>query len=135
MTDYQDTAERATQVDATKFEKDKARVEAGFWPKVKRVLGRVSFVEDAVAAYYCARDPETPFRVKAILMGALAYFVLPVDVVPDVLVAVGLVDDAAVLGYAYKTVAQHVRPAHRERARSVLDDLSADGHSREEDGT
>lgn len=134
MTDYEDTAEAATRVDEAKFEQDKARVEAGFWPKVKRVLGKVSFVEDAVAAYYCARDPETPFRVKAILMGALAYFVLPVDVVPDVLVAVGLVDDAAVLGYAYRMVAKHVRPEHRDRARTALGDM-ADGHSREEDGT
>jgi uncharacterized membrane protein YkvA (DUF1232 family) len=123
MTDYEDTAEAATRVDPEKFERDKARVEAGFWPKVKRVLGQVSFVEDAVAAYYCARDPETPFRVKAVLMGALAYFVLPVDVVPDFLVAIGLVDDAAVLAYAFRYVSRYVQPNHRERARTALHDL------------
>jgi len=123
MTDYEDTAEAATRVDEAKFERDRARVEAGFWPKVKRVLGRVSFVEDAVAAYYCARDPETPFRVKAVLMGALAYFVLPLDVVPDFLVAVGLVDDAAVIGYAFKYVSRYVEPVHRDRARTALRDL------------
>ena len=64
-------------IDPRRYQRDKARVEKGFWAKVRRTLGRVPFLEEAVAAYYCAIDRETPVQVKAILMGALAYFVLP----------------------------------------------------------
>jgi len=120
---YQDTAEAATRIGDDKFARDEARVAGGFWPKVRALAGRLGFVEDAVAAYYCARDPQTPFRVKAILMGALAYFVLPTDVVPDILIAFGFVDDAAVLAYAYRQVASAVQPRHRAAAQSALADL------------
>jgi uncharacterized membrane protein YkvA (DUF1232 family) len=123
MSDYEATAREATRVDADKFARDSARVNRGFWPKVRRLVGRIEFVEDAVAAYYCARDPQTPFRVKAVIMGALAYFVLPVDVVPDVLAVFGFVDDAAVLGYAYRFVASYVTDRHRDQARAALHDL------------
>jgi uncharacterized membrane protein YkvA (DUF1232 family) len=123
MADYDDTAFEATRVDPEKFARDEARVRQGFWPKVRRLAGRINFVEDAVAAYYCARDPDTPFRVKAVIMGALAYFVLPMDVVPDVLVALGLVDDAAVIGYAFSYVSKYVQPRHRDQARGALQDL------------
>lgn len=138
---YRDTARTATEVDTDKFARDRERVEEGFWPKVRAMAGRLGFVEDAVAAYYCARDPNTPFRVKAILMGALAYFVLPLDVVPDFLVAVGFVDDAAVLAYAYRHVAEAVQPRHREAARARLAEIDpalgddSGGHAATESGT
>ena len=120
---YRTTAESATRIGEDKFARDQARVARGFWPKVRALAGRLNFVEDAVAAYYCARDPQTPFRVKAILMGALAYFVLPADAIPDILVAVGFVDDAAVLAYAYRQVASAVQPRHRTAAQSALAEL------------
>jgi uncharacterized membrane protein YkvA (DUF1232 family) len=55
-----------------------------------------------------------------VLVGALAYFVLPADVIPDILPVVGYTDDAAVLAAAIKLVASHVTPAHREAARRAL---------------
>lgn len=125
MTRYDATASKATRVDDAKFAADSARVEQGFWPKVRRQLGRLNFIEDAVAAYYCARDPQTPFKVKAVIMGALAYFVLPTDVVPDVLFALGFVDDAAVIGYAYRYVAKYVTAAHYDQARDALDRIDS----------
>jgi uncharacterized membrane protein YkvA (DUF1232 family) len=123
MSDYERTAREATRYDPEKFERDRAKVLNHFWTKARRVLGRVPFLEDAVAAYYCARDPETPTPVKAILFGALAYFILPTDLVPDILTAFGFVDDAAVLTYAYRKVSEYVSPAHRERAQEALQDL------------
>lgn len=126
MADYEETAQRVTRYEPGKFERDKARVQDGFWVKVRNTLGRISFVEDAVAAYYCAIDPDTPVQVKAILMGALAYFILPVDMVPDVLTVFGFADDAAVLAAAYRKVSQYVRPAHRERARDAMAQLRGD---------
>jgi uncharacterized membrane protein YkvA (DUF1232 family) len=58
--------------------------------------------------------------VQVSLLGALAYFVLPVDFMPDVLPLLGFTDDAAVLVTALRLVAGHIRPDHREAARQVL---------------
>jgi len=111
--------------DPERLERDSARVERGFWDKVRRTLGRVPFVEDAVAAYYCAIDRDTPLQVKAVLMGALAYFVLPTDMIPDFIAWIGFTDDAAVLYAAIQTVRPHIKPSHRDRAREILDGLDA----------
>src|SRR5690606_8335716 len=62
-------------------------VDEGFWKKMVRVAGKIPFAEEAAAAWYCARDPETPMRVRATLLAALAYFVMPVDFIPDIVAA------------------------------------------------
>jgi uncharacterized membrane protein YkvA (DUF1232 family) len=112
--------------DATR---DRQRVAEGFWPKIRAVAARIPFAEDALAAYYCAFDRQTPFHVRAALWGALAYFVMPFDVVPDYLPLLGFTDDAAVLATAVKMVASHLTPEHREAARRMLARL--DGKSAE----
>jgi uncharacterized membrane protein YkvA (DUF1232 family) len=97
-----------------------ARVRRGFWPKLRRHAARLPFAEDLVAAYYCAFDRRTPRRVQAILLGALAYFVLPFDFIPDMLPVIGFADDAAVLATAIRVVAAHITPEHRDAARRLL---------------
>jgi uncharacterized membrane protein YkvA (DUF1232 family) len=99
---------------------DEALVRRGFWRKARRVAAGLPFAEDLLAAYYCAFDRATPLQVKAALLGALAYFVLPFDLMPDVLPVLGYTDDAAVLATAIRMVAAHLRPAHREAARRTL---------------
>ncbi len=96
------------------------RVLRDFWGKAKRVAARLPFAEDLIAAYYCALDKATPLQVKAALVGALAYFVLPIDLRPDFLPFVGFTDDAAVLFAVLRLVGGHVRPEHREAARDAL---------------
>lgn len=91
-----------------------------FWRKLKRVAVRLPFAEDLLAAYYCAFDRNTPRSVQAILLGALAYFVLPLDFIPDVMPLIGFTDDAAVLAAAIRIVASHITPAHREAARAAI---------------
>ena len=58
--------------------------------------------------------------MKAALIGALAYFVLPADVIPDILPVIGYTDDAAMLAAAIRLVAQHITPDHREAARQAI---------------
>ncbi len=101
-------------------DRQEARVKAGFWGKVRRLLGRVPFLEDAAAAYYCATDPATPVRVKAVLIAALAYFVVPADLIPDFIASIGFTDDAAVLLAAIQTVTPHIKDGHRAQARAAL---------------
>jgi uncharacterized membrane protein YkvA (DUF1232 family) len=92
----------------------------GFWDKVRANLHRVPFLEDAIAAYYCATDPATPVGVKAALVGALAYFVVPFDLVPDVLLAVGFTDDAAVIAAVIATMRKYITAEHTTRAKEWL---------------
>jgi uncharacterized membrane protein YkvA (DUF1232 family) len=102
---------------------DEIQVRRGFWEKVRATLGRVGFLEEAVAAYFCATDARTPAWVKAVLLGALAYFILPLDGVPDFLVALGYTDDLAVLLGALRTVGGHITEDHRAKARDALTTL------------
>lgn len=98
-----------------------AKVRKGFWAKLRKVARRIPFAEDLVAAYYCAMDPATPIRVRGTLLGALAYFILPIDAIPDMIFGLGFTDDAAVLAIAIKVVASHILPRHRDAARQALE--------------
>ncbi|PLP56830.1 hypothetical protein CYK37_23800 [Mesorhizobium loti] len=95
-------------------------VRAKFWRTAKKAARQVPFMEDFVAAYYCALDKETPLKVKAILFGALAYFVLPVDAIPDIVAGIGFTDDVAVLTAAITAVRAHITPAHKLAARKAI---------------
>lgn len=95
-------------------------MQQGFWRKARRTLGRVPFTEDAVAAFYCATDSATPVAIRATLLGALAYFVLPFDAIPDLFLGLGFTDDAAVLLAAFTAARTHITAAHHERARAWL---------------
>ncbi|MEX1108437.1 MAG: YkvA family protein [Dongiaceae bacterium] len=106
--------------DPAKLARDETRVERGFWRKLRKHAGRVPFLDELLAAYYGAIDPKTPLQAKAVLMGALAYFVMPVDMMPDFIVWFGFTDDAAVLYAAIKSVAPHIKDEHRVRARNWL---------------
>ncbi|MGV7218458.1 YkvA family protein [Bradyrhizobium sp. UFLA05-112] len=105
---------------ADRLAEDRETVRRRFWRKLKRVVAHLPFAEDLLAAYYCAFDKQTPRHVQASLLGAIAYFILPFDVVPDMLPMLGFTDDAAVLATAIKLVASHITPDHREAARAVL---------------
>ena len=100
---------------------DAARVRDGFWRTAGRAASHIPFMEDVVAAYYCAFDKETPLRAKGILLAALGYFVLPADTIPDVVVGLGFTDDITVLTAAIAAVRAHLKPAHKLAAREALE--------------
>ncbi|MGV8997738.1 MAG: YkvA family protein [Parvibaculaceae bacterium] len=102
------------------YVKQEEKVRAGFWKKMAKVAGRIPFAEEAAAAWFCTRDPNTPMRVKATLIAALAYFVLPMDIVPDFIVGLGFTDDASVLMAAIGLVSTHITPAHHDAAKKAL---------------
>jgi uncharacterized membrane protein YkvA (DUF1232 family) len=100
--------------------RERERLRREFWHKARRVAAGLPFAEDLLAAYYCAFDHATPMPVKVSLVGALAYFVLPFDALPDVFPLLGFTDDAAVLLTALRMVGAHMRPEHRDAARAAL---------------
>ncbi|OXE35138.1 MAG: hypothetical protein CGW95_15685 [Phenylobacterium zucineum] len=96
------------------------RVRRGFLPKVARFAAAIPFASDIVSVWYCAQDPETPLAAKGMMMAALAYFVLPMDAVPDFLGVIGFTDDAAVLAAVIAVVGRHLKPEHRKAADALL---------------
>jgi uncharacterized membrane protein YkvA (DUF1232 family) len=104
----------------SRVSRDEQTVRERFWPKFRRFAASLPFAEDLLTAYYCAFDRDTPLHVRTALMAALAYFVLPFDAVPDILLVMGFTDDAAALLAALRLVTAHIRPVHREAARAAL---------------
>lgn len=107
-----------------KAETNEGKVRKGFWKTVAKASRHVPAIEETVAAYYCALDPETPSKVRAILLAALAYFVLPTDVIPDFLAGFGFTDDIAVLGAVLATMRGNIKPRHVDAARAKLADAA-----------
>ena len=102
------------------------RVEVGFWPKIRRVAARVPFAKEALSVWYCAKDEETPLAAKGMMFAALAYFVLPLDAIPDFIAGLGYTDDAAVFAALLAVLGKNLKPKHREAARRDIERLRGD---------
>ena len=90
-----------------------------FWKKLlkfARNAGR-EVVENALSLYYTAQAPDTPAWAKTVITGALGYFILPADAIPDLIPAVGYGDDLGALVAALAAVAAHVTPEIKTRAK------------------
>ena len=99
------------------------RVSRGFWPKMQKVAARIPFARDALSVWYCARDDETPLAAKGMMFAALAYFVLPVDAIPDFIAGLGYTDDAAVFAALMAVLGRNLKPKHKEAARRDIERL------------
>jgi uncharacterized membrane protein YkvA (DUF1232 family) len=102
------------------------RVRAGFWKTARKAAKSIPFLDEVVAGYFCALDPATPTKVRGILLGSLAYFVLPLDFIPDFLFGLGFTDDVAVLMAALTAIRSHITPAHRAAAQTAIANLDRD---------
>src|ERR1700756_6054096 len=105
---------------ADRLAQDRDSLRRRFWIKLKQVVAKLPFAEDLLAAYYCAFDKETPRHVQVALLGAIAYFLLPFDFIPDMMPVLGFTDDAAILATAIRLVAGNITSDHREAARAAL---------------
>ena len=123
MTDVAEIINTVRDSDGTylprSIERDE-RISRGLVPKLLRVAGRIPFADDIAASYFAARDPLTPMKAKATLFAAVAYFVLPADLIPDILIGMGFTDDAAILATALGIVGMHVKDRHYRSARRLL---------------
>ena len=105
---------------ADRLAEDRESVRKRFWIKLKKVAAKLPFTEDLLAAYYCAFDKQTPRHVQVALLGAIAYFILPFDFIPDMMPVIGFTDDAAILATTIRLVATHITEDHRAAARAAL---------------
>lgn len=99
------------------------RVQRGFWPKIVRTAARIPFADQALSVWFAARDPQTPTAAKGMMLGALAYFVLPVDAIPDIFAGIGFTDDAAVFAALIATLGANIKRRHRDAAEQALERL------------
>ena len=97
--------------------------EKSFWDKIASAAGQAGreVLETALALFYCLTDKETPYWASVLIVGALAYFVLPLDAIPDAVVALGYTDDIGVMVGAVRALGQHFQQAHKDRAHEWLD--------------
>ena len=105
---------------------NEVRVQKGFWPKIRRTASRIPFARQVISVWYAARDPETPTAAKAVMLGGLAYFVMPIDAIPDVFAGIGFTDDAAVIAALIATLGAHIKRRHKDQARAALARLLGD---------
>lgn len=104
---------------------NETRVKHGFWPKITRTAARIPFADQALAAWYAARDPETPLAAKGMIFAGLAYFVMPIDTIPDVFAGIGFTDDAAVIAALLATVGANIKRRHRDQAEEAVKRLKS----------
>lgn len=101
--------------------RNEEKVRQGFARKAKRFLRLIPLASEAVAAYFCMLDNRTPLWVKGTVAGALAYFILPIDALPDFLPVVGMGDDAGVIAAALTAVSAYINEGHRRQAHEWLE--------------
>jgi uncharacterized membrane protein YkvA (DUF1232 family) len=112
---------------ARQIKSDEAAWRRKFWRAIRREAASIPFLEEVLTAHYCIFDRQTPLYVKAVLAGAVAYFVIPDHLVPKNLPLIALADDAAILAMAMKAVSSHIKPEHREAARRKLERMRSIG--------
>jgi uncharacterized membrane protein YkvA (DUF1232 family) len=101
-------------------DKQEEYVKKGLLTKIKKHAAKIPFAKEAVAMYFCAMDGKTPLAAKVTAIGALAYIVLPLDLIPDVLLGVGYTDDATAFWAAFRAISMHITEEHRIQAQQWL---------------
>ena len=106
----------------------KAYSEESFWAKVGKyaIAAGKQVIEKVLTLYYCLLDRDTPPWAKAVIVGALGYFIVPMDAIPDLIPGVGYADDLGAVGLALGMVAVHIKPEHQEQAKQKLKQWFAD---------
>jgi uncharacterized membrane protein YkvA (DUF1232 family) len=95
-------------------------VQEGFWDKIRQFGAKLPFLTEVIAMYYCAIDSKTPLAAKAIALGALVYFISPVDAIPDLIVLLGFTDDAGVIAAAVAAIGANITEEHMTKARQFI---------------
>jgi uncharacterized membrane protein YkvA (DUF1232 family) len=92
------------------FNKDKNYIEENLWEKVEKTGKKISFAKDILALFSYMTDSNVPWYRKSIVVGALLYFILPIDAVPDLLPLVGYLDDLGVIAAVIKFMGSEIIP-------------------------
>jgi len=95
------------------------------WRTLRRVAvaaGRHTLTA-ALVLFYCLKDHDTPAWARGVIVGALGYLILPLDMVPDIIPGAGYGDDWGAIVVALSTVAAYIKDEHKARARVQVERL------------
>lgn len=114
---------KMSSTDPKEYEQDFSSV--SFWAKVKDQASKAGkdLIEKGLVLYYTWDDKDTPMWAKATIVGALGYFISPIDAIPDVIPVMGYTDDMTVLIGALAAVATSIKKVHRDTASKKVEDL------------
>ena len=106
----------------TNNEYSKEYSESSFWDKIKQyaVKAGIKVIYPALKLYYTLQSTNTPAWAKAVILGALGYFIAPVDAIPDPIPAVGFADDLGVLVAALATVSLYIDDSVKQKAKEQM---------------
>ncbi len=93
-----------------KIKRGEEEVEEGLWNKLERVGKKINFAKDVKALYRYMRDTSVPWYRKSIVVGALIYFISPIDTIPDLVPLVGYLDDLGVIMAVLKFMGSELIP-------------------------
>jgi len=110
-------------VESFTFDANKEKVVRDFVTKIKANLAKITFLRDAVAMYRASIDSDVALTNKAVFFAALAYFIMPLDAIPDVIPVLGFTDDAAMIAGAVKSMGSVITDKHRQEAEDFLQGL------------
>ena len=88
--------------------------------KVARVAGRKTLLS-ALILFYCLKDRDTPAWAKGVIVGALGYLILPVDLIPDLIPGAGYGDDWGAIVAALAAVAAYIKDEHKAKAQAQVE--------------
>ncbi len=99
--------------------------ENSFWNKVLSMAKKagIKIIYLALLLYYYLNSSHVSTTDKAIVYGALGYFIFPFDIIPDYIPFIGYTDDFTVLYYAYKRVKSKIDDSIREKAKNKLNSI------------
>ncbi len=80
----------------------------------------VKLVYSALLLFYAYSSKETPGWAKKVIIGALAYFVSPIDGIPDLSPFLGFTDDMGVLSYGIVMIACYIDVDIRQKAKDRI---------------
>ena len=99
--------------------------EDGFWRKVRHVASQVGakVLYPALQLYYLLQSKDVPVKAKTLIIGALGYLILPADLIPDFIPAMGFTDDLTAIMVVLRALSKYITPEINERAKAQTDKL------------
>ena len=98
---------------------------AKFWKKVKKVAKKAGreIIQEALKLLYVIIGKKIPLPAKTLAIGALGYFISPIDAIPDITPVVGYADDLGVIALAISSLKKYITPKIEKQAKEKSEDI------------
>ena len=97
----------------------------GFWKKLRKLAAQAGtkLLYPALQLYYLMQSKEVPLGAKTLIIGALGYLILPADLIPDFIPALGITDDMTAIMLALRNVMHYMTPEIKSKAKEQADKI------------